>query len=63
MRGCRLKKGMLVESQHGVGRVLIIDNESETVLLEAQGTKQQLALSFDELEENPQLHNDSDKYY
>ncbi|GAK18394.1 LOW QUALITY PROTEIN: hypothetical protein JCM19053_3863 [Vibrio sp. JCM 19053] len=63
MEASRIRKGMVVECQQGVGTILVVDHEAETVLLSKQGTEQQLAVSFDEIEDDPQLHGGSDRYY
>jgi translation elongation factor P/translation initiation factor 5A len=63
MEASRIRKGMVVECQQGVGTILVVDQEAETVLLAKQGSEEQLAVSFDEIEDNPQLHGSSDQYY
>ncbi len=63
MEASRIRKGMVVECQQGVGTILVIDQEAETVLLAKQGSEEQLAVSFDEIEDNPQLHDSCDRYY
>ncbi|MDF2153221.1 hypothetical protein [Vibrio sp. CAU 1672] len=63
MEASRIRKGMMVECQQGVGKILVVDREAETVLLIKQGSDEQLALSFDEIEDNPQLHGGSEHYY
>ena len=42
---------MVVECQQGVGTILVVDRETETVLLSKQGSDQQIAVSFDEIED------------
>ncbi|AXY02014.1 hypothetical protein D1115_13570 [Vibrio alfacsensis] len=59
----QIRKGMVVECQQGVGTIIVVDREAETVLLSKQGSEEQLAVSFDEIEDNPQLHGNSDRYY
>ncbi|TOM19467.1 hypothetical protein CGH82_13380 [Vibrio parahaemolyticus] len=63
MEASRIRKGMVVECQEGVGTILVVDREAETVLLSKQGSDQQIAVSFDEIEDDPQLHGGSEKYY
>ncbi|KHD23726.1 malate dehydrogenase [Vibrio caribbeanicus] len=59
----RIKKGMLVESKYGVGRVLVVDETTRAVLLEGREPQQQFAAHIDELLDNPQLYQGCDKYY
>ncbi|EIO4560969.1 hypothetical protein LQM11_001532 [Vibrio parahaemolyticus] len=63
MEASRIRKGMVVECQEGVGTILVVDREAETVLLSKQGSDQQIAVSFDEIEDDPQLHVGSERYY
>ncbi|MFH4529948.1 hypothetical protein [Vibrio diabolicus] len=63
MEASRIRKGMVVECQQGVGTILVVDREAETVLLSKQGSDQQIAVSFDEIEDDSQLHGGSDRYY
>ncbi|EJC7006472.1 hypothetical protein R1W14_002203 [Vibrio parahaemolyticus] len=66
MEASRIRKGMVVECQEGVGTILVVDRvdrEAETVLLSKQGSDQQIAVSFDEIEDDPQLHGGSERYY
>lgn len=63
MEANRIRKGLVVECQQGVGTILVVDQEAETVLLAKQGSEEQLAVSFDEIEDNPQLHGSCDQYY
>ena len=63
MEANRIRKGLVVECQQGVGTILIVDQEAETVLLAKQGSEEQLAVSFDEIEDNPQLHGSCEQYY
>ncbi len=63
MEASQIRKGMVVECQQGVGTILAVDREAETVLLSKQGTEEQIAVTFDEIEDDPQLHGGSDRYY
>ena len=63
MEANQIRKGLVVECQQGVGTILVVDQEAQTVLLAKQGSEEQLAVSFDEIEDNPQLHGNCDKYY
>ncbi|WP_281960894.1 hypothetical protein [Vibrio parahaemolyticus] len=63
MEASRIRKGMVVECQEGVGTILVVDREAETVLLSKQGSDQQIAVSFDEIEDDLQLHGGSERYY
>ncbi|MCC4217742.1 hypothetical protein [Vibrio parahaemolyticus] len=63
MEASRIRKGMVVECQEGVGTILVVDREAETVLLSKQGSDQQIAVSFDKIEDDPQLHGGSERYY
>ncbi|USD60002.1 hypothetical protein J4N45_16025 [Vibrio sp. SCSIO 43140] len=58
-----VRKGMWVESQHGVGKVLVIDEVSNSVLVEPLGSDTQWALGAEEIEEDQQLHNGCEQYY
>ncbi|MGF1750234.1 MULTISPECIES: hypothetical protein [Vibrio] len=58
-----VSQGMWVESQHGVGQVLVVDEVSGSVLIAPSGSELQWALSIDEIDENLQLHNGCDQYY
>jgi len=58
-----IKKGMLVECQQGVGKVLVVDEQSRSLLVEHSDTHQQMAVEADDLIDNPQLHTGCDKYY
>jgi hypothetical protein len=59
----KVRKGMWVESQHGVGQVLVIDKTSNSVLVEPLGSDVQWALDADEIQEDQQLHNGCEQYY
>ncbi|AUI85214.1 hypothetical protein BS333_01760 [Vibrio azureus] len=63
MEANRVHKGLIVECQQGVGTILVVDREAQMVLLAKQGSEEQLALGFDEIEENPQLHGGCHQYY
>ncbi|MGY0616554.1 hypothetical protein [Vibrio sp. FJH11] len=63
MEASRICKGMVVECQQGVGTILAVDREAETVLLSKQGTDEQIAVTFAEIEDDPQLHGGSERYY
>ncbi len=56
-------KGMWVESVHGIGKVLVVDEASQSVLVEQLVHEEQWALGVDEISEHPQLHNGCDQYY
>ncbi|MCJ2375962.1 hypothetical protein LNL84_03855 [Vibrio sp. ZSDZ34] len=58
-----VSKGMWVESVHGIGKVLVVDEASQSVLVEQLVHEEQWALSVDEISEDPQLHNGCDQYY
>ncbi|WP_428772855.1 hypothetical protein [Vibrio sp.] len=63
MRISEIKKGMWLECDQGVGRVLVVDEQSDSVLLEPRHSHEQLALRADEVHDDPQLHNGCDQYY
>ncbi len=42
MEANRIHKGMVVECQQGVGTILVVDHEAQTVLLSKQGAKSSL---------------------
>ncbi|MGR5134015.1 hypothetical protein [Vibrio alfacsensis] len=63
MEANQIRKGMVVECQQGVGTIIVVDREAESVLLSKQGSEEQLAVRFDEIEDNPQLHGNCDRYY
>lgn len=58
-----IKKGMLVECQQGVGKVLVVDAQTRSLLVEHSDSHQQMAVAVDDLIDNPQLHTGCDKYY
>lgn len=59
----QIRKGMVVECSQGVGTVLAVDRETQSVLLEKQDTHEQLAVDAGEIEFNPQLHTGCERYY
>lgn len=60
----KAKKGMWVDSLHGgVGKILAVDNEMETVLVESLHDGHQRAVDINDIHTDDQLHNDCDKYY
>lgn len=59
----QMRKGMLVECQQGVGRILAVDNEQHRVLIEDMRTHEQMIMDMSEISDNPQLHNDCEQYY
>lgn len=58
----KLEKGMWVESELGVGKVLIVDKEHSTVLLEGLN-EEQWAEDAGSLEAQEQMHTGCDQYY
>jgi hypothetical protein len=54
---------MLVECQQGVGKVLVVDEKTNSVLIEDPVSHQQMAVEAEEISDNPQLHNGCDQYY
>ena len=60
---CQIKKGMLVECEQGVGKVLVVDRANQSVLVESRDSHQQFAVHIDELMDDPQLHQGCEKYY
>lgn len=59
----QMRVGMLVECQQGVGRILAVDREADTVLLQGGSSEEQWAVHLDEIESNPQCHDGCDRYY
>ncbi|NVD07560.1 hypothetical protein FCU94_11730 [Vibrio sp. JPW-9-11-11] len=59
---CQIKKGMLVECQQGIGKVLVIDRTTNCVLIEEQSSQQQMAVDVQDLVDNPQLHQGCEQY-
>ncbi|GAK83479.1 hypothetical protein BIY21_01775 [Vibrio ponticus] len=58
-----LRRGMLVESAQGSGKVLVIDEVTQSVLIENQQSHEQFAVGVEEIVDDPQLHLGCDKYY
>lgn len=58
-----IRKGMLVECQQGVGKVLVVDEQTRSLLVENLDSNHQMAVEIDDLIDNPQLHHGCDKYY
>ncbi|GAM55474.1 hypothetical protein JCM19231_4373 [Vibrio ishigakensis] len=58
----KLEKGMWVESELGVGKVLVVDKEHHTVLLEGLNDEQ-WAEDAQAVEAQEQMHVGCDKYY
>lgn len=63
MKLTNIKKGMWVESYHGVGRVIGIDHQHQSVIVEHRQDHQLQSISIDDLIEQPQLHDGCDRYY
>ncbi|MCQ6453763.1 hypothetical protein NPN23_25340 [Vibrio parahaemolyticus] len=62
MEASRIRKGRVGECQEGVGTLVVVDREAETVLFSKQGSDQQIEESIDEIEDDPQLHGGSERY-
>ena len=58
-----IEKGMLVVFEQGVGKILAIDVQNNTVLLEERASRHQFSAEISELMGDPQLHIGCDKYY
>ncbi|GAB2668892.1 hypothetical protein [Vibrio panuliri] len=58
-----IKRGMLVESLQGSGRVLVIDEVTQSLLIENSESREQFAVGIDEIVDEPQLHHGCDQYY
>lgn len=58
-----VRQGMLVESAQGSGKVLVIDEVTQSVLIENQQSHEQFAVGVEEIVDDPQLHLGCDKYY
>ncbi|CAM3878533.1 hypothetical protein [Vibrio aquimaris] len=58
-----IEKGMLVGFEQGVGKILAIDVQNSTVLLEERVSRHQFSAEVSELMDDPQLHIGCDKYY
>ena len=64
MNAKQLKLGMLCHSEQGLGVVRWIDAQERSVYLSAPDDQtKSFAVSFDELIEEPQIHQNSDIYY
>lgn len=64
MKAHELEIGMLAHTQQGVGVVRWIDGPERAVYLtDPQHSEQHFKVSFDELVEEPQLHQTTDLYY
>lgn len=59
----QLKVGMWVESFHGVGKVIGIDQQNNAVIVEHRNDQQLRSIRSDEIIEQPQLHTGCDRYY
>lgn len=58
----QIEKGMWLSCAQGIGKVLVVDQKMQTVLLEARATQQQFAAEASELCEESLLHSGCDKY-
>ncbi|SMY37943.1 hypothetical protein [Photobacterium andalusiense] len=58
-----LTTGMWVESYHGVGKVIGIDHQHQSVIVEHHHDHQLQSIDITDLIDQPQLHNDCDRYY
>ncbi len=59
-----LKLGMLCQSKKGVGIVSWIDAQDRAVYLsDLNDNNKHFAVSFEELQDEPQIHQASDIYY
>jgi hypothetical protein len=59
-----LKLGMLCQSKKGVGIVSWIDAQDRAVYLQdVHNQHHHFAISFDDLQDEPQIHQTSDLYY
>ncbi|WP_318499711.1 hypothetical protein [Photobacterium leiognathi] len=59
----QLKVGMWVESFHGVGEVIGIDQQNNAVIIEHKDDHQLRSVECNELVDQPQLHTGCDRYY
>ncbi len=59
----QVTKGMWVEHQNGLGRILVIDEQEQVALVESHSDHEQYAVPIEELEEQLQMHNGCDRYY
>ncbi|MDA0148594.1 hypothetical protein [Vibrio sp. LaRot3] len=58
-----VQKGMLIETKFGVGKVLVIDPQTDSLLIEQLESHHQLAVDMDDVINQEQLHFGCDKYY
>ncbi|WP_169739014.1 MULTISPECIES: hypothetical protein [Vibrio] len=49
MEICQVKQGMLVECAQGIGKVLVVDRATNSVLIEEQSSQRQLAVEVSQL--------------
>lgn len=64
MNVLELKLGMVCQTKKGVGIVSWIDAQDRAVYLSDLDNKDQhIAVSFDDLQDEPQLHQKADIYY
>lgn len=52
MEICKIKQGMLVECAQGIGKVLVVDRATNSVLIEEQSSQRQLAVEVSQLIES-----------
>ena len=58
-----LKLGMLCQSKKGVGIVSWIDAQDRAFYLQDVDSQHHFAISFEDLQDEPQIHQASDVYY
>jgi len=58
-----VQKGMLVETKFGIGKVLVIDPQTDSLLIEQVESHHQLAVDINDVLNQEQLHLGCDKYY
>ena len=58
-----LTTGMWVESHHGVGKVISIDHQYHSAIIEHGQDHQLQSIDVADLIEQPQLHNGCERYY
>ncbi|WP_162062422.1 hypothetical protein [Vibrio taketomensis] len=63
MQLSEVKRGMMLESAQGSGKVLVIDEMTQSILIENQNSHEQFAVGIEEIIDDPQLHLGCDKYY
>ena len=64
MNVLELKLGMVCQTKKGVGVVCWIDAQDRAVYLsDPEHKDQHIAVSFDEIQDEPQLHQNADIYY